>query len=235
MYTCDLNIHGVRLRIKARQPEKIHMLEWLCNLFLVPDGSEPEIEADWTDEDDWDVLSLLATRDMFAFHAAAYENGKGKGILLPGRTSTGKTTIAFSALRSGYGFVGDDVVLYRQDGKDLSLLPFKSYLSLKQGEERQAYNVLEHYPRDVFCTTHARVMVFPQIVSDEESAIIRISDRRTILLGLLRTSIWVKDNALRKTQASILGELCSLPAYDLFLGKNHKRRPRLALELLDRI
>jgi len=235
MYTCDLNIHGVRLRIKARQPEEIQRLESLYSLFLLPSEPEPETEAEWIDGDDLDLLSLLARHDMFAFHAASYVDGSGKGILLPGRAGSGKTTIAFSALSSGYRFVGDDVVLYRQDGKDLSLLPFKSYLSLKQGEERQAYNVLEHYPRDVFCTTHARVMVFPQIVSDEESAIIRISDRRTILLGLLRTSIWVKDNALRKKQASILGELCSLPAYDLFLGKNHKRRPRLAIELLDRI
>ena len=70
------------------------MLEWLCNLFLARDGSEPEIEADWTDEDDWSVLSLLATRDMFAFHAASYVGGNGKGILLPGSAGSGKTTIA---------------------------------------------------------------------------------------------------------------------------------------------
>ncbi|MFQ5925146.1 MAG: hypothetical protein ACE5IE_04030, partial [Dehalococcoidia bacterium] len=180
-------------------------------------------------------LSLLARHDMFAFHAAAYENGKGKGILLPGRGSTGKTTIAFSALSSGYPFVGDDVALCRRDGKDFILLPFKSHLLLKQGGESQTYYVLEHYPRDVFCTTYARVIVFPQIVREEESALKRNGDRRAVLMGLLRTAVWVGDNASRRKQASILEELCTLPAYNLFLGRNHKRRPRLVLELLDRI
>lgn len=193
------------------------------------------MEAEWIGEDDLDLLSLLARHDMFAFHAAAYENGNGNGILLPGRASCGKTTIAFSALSSGYPFVGDDVVLCRRDREGFNLLPLKSYLSLKQGGESQAYYVLEHYPRDVFCTTYARVIVFPQIVREEESAIKRIGDKRTVLVGLIRTASWGRDNALRRRQASILEELCTLPAYSLFLGKNHEARPRLAVELLDRI
>ena len=235
MYSCDLNIHGVRLRIKARQLEKIHRLESLCSLFLLPNESEPEIEVEWIDEDELDILSLLARHDIFAFHAGAYENGNGKGILLPGRAASGKTTIAFSALTSGYPFVGDDVVLCRRDRNDFQLLPFKSYLFLKQGEKSEKYSAPEHYPKDVFCATYARVVVFPQIVREEESAVKRISDKRTVLTGLLRTALWVRDNVSRKRQASILEELCTLPAYNLFLGNDHKRRPQLAIELLDRI
>jgi len=235
MYTCDLNIHGVRLRIKARQQEKIHQLESLCSLFLLPAESESRVETEWTDEDEVDILSLLARHDIFAFHAAAYVNINGKGILLPGKAASGKTTIAFSALTSGYPFVGDDVVLCRRDSNDFRLLPFKSYLFLKHGEESEKYYVSEHYPEDVFCTTYARVIVFPQIVSEEESVITKNSDMRAVLTGLLRTSIWVRDNDSRGRQASILEELCMLPAYNLFLGNDHKRRPQLAIELLDRI
>lgn len=235
MYTCDLNIHGVRLRIKARQQEKIHQLESLCSLFLLPAESESRVETEWTDEDEVDILSLLARHDIFAFHAAAYVNINGKGILLPGKAASGKTTVAFSALTSGYHFVGDDIVLCRRDSNDLRLLPFKSYLFLKQGGESEKYYVAEHYPKDVFCTTYARVIVFPQIVSKEESVITKNSDVRAVLTGLLRTSIWVRDNDSRGRQASILEELCTLPAYNLFLGNDHNRRPQLAIELLDRI
>ncbi|MFC1979732.1 hypothetical protein ACFLVS_02530 [Chloroflexota bacterium] len=78
---------------------------------MLPTESEPEIEAVWIEEDDLDILSILARHDIFAFHAAAYENGNGKGILLPGIAASGKTTIAFSALTTGYPFVGDDVAL----------------------------------------------------------------------------------------------------------------------------
>ncbi|MFC1980312.1 hypothetical protein ACFLVS_05665, partial [Chloroflexota bacterium] len=114
------------MRVKARQQEKIHQLESLCSLFLLPAESEPEIETDWPDEDDLDILSILARHDIFAFHAAAYVNINGKGILLPGRTASGKTTVAYSALTSGYPFVGDDVVLCRWESNDFQLLPFKS-------------------------------------------------------------------------------------------------------------
>jgi hypothetical protein len=79
------------------------------------------------------------------------------------------------------------------------------------------------------------VIVSPQIVSEEESIITKNSDKRTVLTGLLRTAAWVRDNDSRRTQASILEELCTLPAYNLFLGNDHKRRPQLAIELLDRI
>jgi hypothetical protein len=235
MYTCQLNVHGVRVGIKARQPEKIHRLESLYGLFLVPSESEPETEPQWIDEDELDLLSFLARHDIFAFHAAAYENGNGKGILLPGRAASGKTTIAFSALSSGYPFVGDDVALCRQDKKGVRLLPFKSYLSLKQGEENRIYHVLEHYPKDVFCSTYAQVIVFPRIVGEEQSDIRRISEKGAVFLGLLGTAVWVREKVFRRRQASILGELCTLPAYNLFLGNDHKRRPEVAIDLLDRI
>ena len=235
MYTCQLNVHGVRVGIKTRQPGKIHRLKRLYGLFLVPSESEPETEPQWIDEDELDLLSFLARHDIFAFHAAAYENGHGKGILLPGRAASGKTTIAFSALSSGYPFVGDDVALCRRGRKGLRLLPFKSYLSLKQGGESQIYNVLQHYPKDVFCSTYAQVIVFPQIVRERGSGIERISDKRVVFMELLGTAVWVRDNVLRRRQASILEELCTLPAYNLFLGNDHKRRPEVAIDLLDRI
>ena len=235
MYTCNLNIHGVRLRIRARQQEKIHRLESLCSLFLLPEDSESEIEAEWTDEAEPDILSLLARHDMFAFHAGAYQNGNGKGILLPGRAASGKTTIVFSALTSGYPLVGDDVVLCRRDSSDFQLLPFKSYLFLKQGEESEIYHVPEHHSKDIFCTTYARVIVFPQIVDEAQSTIKRLYDNSLLFVGLLRTAVWVNDKAERRRQASIIEELCALPAYSLFLGTDHKIRPQIAIELLDRI
>ena len=235
MYSCDLNIHGIRVRIRTRKQEEIRRLESFCGLFLVPIGPEPESGAELTDEDELDLLSFLARHDIFAFHAAAYQNGSGKGILLPGGAASGKTTIAFSALSSGYPFVSDDVTLCRQEGKDFSLLPFKTYLNLKQDGRGLIYNVLEHYPKDVFGSTHAWAVVFPEIVTEDESSIQRVDDRRTIFAGLLKTAVWVGDNVLRRRQASVLEGLCSLPAYSLFLGNDHKRRPQLAIELLDRI
>lgn len=235
MYACELDIHGVRLRVKARGPERMLGLKSLCSLFVLPDRPEPDTDGEWIDGEELDILYFLARHDMLAFHAAAYENRNGVGVLLPGKGASGKTTIAYSALSSGYPFIGDDVVLCRGEGKDFNLLPFKNHLSLKGNGHDHIDEVLEHHPRDVFCSTRARVIVFPQIVRDERSAIVNLDDRKKIFRKLLENTVWVRDHAVRERQVSVLEKLCTLPAYDLFLGNDHRRRPQIAVEFLDGI
>jgi hypothetical protein len=236
MHTCILNIHDVYIKVNARQPDTIQRIEDLYNLFLLPDTPDVIPEFELTSDDEGDLFTILAQKGMVALHAAAYENINGHGILLPGGAGSGKTTIAFSALTSGYPFIGDDVILCHYNGEGFNLLPFKSYLHLKQNSKTQKYNILEHYPREIFCKTYAKAIVFPRITTDGVTTIKKFNEsRKTTFIKLLKNCVWVKDAPLRKKQASLLEELCTLPVYDLFLGSDHKKRQQLAIELLDGI
>jgi hypothetical protein len=236
MHTCILNIHGVYIKVNARQPDTIKRIEDLYNLFLLADTPDVIPEFELTSDDEGDLFTVLAQKGMLALHAAAYENINRHGILLPGGAGSGKTTIAFSALTSGYPFIGDDVILCHFNGEGFNLLPFKSYLHLKQHSKTQKYNILEHYPPDIFGKTYTEAIVFPRITTDEVTTIRKLNEnRKTIFIELLKNNVWVKDAPLRKKQASLLEELCTLPAYDLFLGLDHKKRQQLAIELLNEI
>jgi len=235
MHTCLLNIHGVRIKLKATQEENTQRITNLCRLFILPNGFNSDTALECSDIDEDKLLSILAGNEMFAFHAAAYENKNKKGILLPGKSSSGKTSIAFSALKIGYPFIGDDVVLCRYNGNAFNLLPFKSYLHLKQNGESRKYDILEHYTADVFCQTNAKAIVFPQITTADTTLIREIKEKKIELSTLLQTSVWVNDKLIRNKHVSMLKELCKLPAYDLFLGLDHKLRPDLAIEILDGI
>ena len=125
MQSCLLNIHGVRIKLKTTEEENTRRIVNLCRLFILANEFNSDTAFECSDIDEDKLLTILASNEMFAFHAAAYENKNKKGILLPGKSSSGKTSIAFSALKTGYPFVGDDVVLCRYNGNAFKLLPFK--------------------------------------------------------------------------------------------------------------
>ncbi len=233
MHSCLLNIHGVRVKVTAQQSDTIEKIAEAYNLFLSPTEEDNKVEV--VIEDDAEIFTILARNNMFAFHAAAYENTNRRGIILPGSSGSGKTSIAFSALDSGHPLVGDDVILCHVYREDFILLPFKNYLNLKQDGQGKKYSILEHHPDNALCNTYARSIVFPQIVAEGITRISRITDFRMVYSKLIRTSIWVKDSYLRKKQAEMLKELAKLPAFDMFLGSDHKERQRLAIEILDEI
>jgi hypothetical protein len=54
----------------------------------------------------------FADRDWFAVHGAVVEKD-GLGVLIPGRSGSGKTTTAIAALAGGFRFLGDDHVVVR--------------------------------------------------------------------------------------------------------------------------
>lgn len=235
MYNCDLDIHGVRIRVTSRQQEDVALLKASYGLFLTVHAFHPDTEIVWPENGDLDLLPCLAKHNLFGFHAAGYKTGKDKGVLLPAGSASGKTTVAYSALLPGYKLVGDDVVLCHRSTKGVEMLPLKNYFSLKKGGETNIYYVLDHHPSDVFCTAYVAAVVFPQIVDDLNSTISIISDKSVVLSRLLSTAVWMQDNTVARNLASLVEQICKLPAYDLLLGKDHLVRPQLALELIDNI
>ena len=81
------------------------------------------------------VLSLgllLRHQGWFPLHAAALAR-EGRGVLLPGRSGQGKTTIALSLLRHGWAALSDDTVLLRAAGNGVRAHAFRRPLCVEPG------------------------------------------------------------------------------------------------------
>lgn len=69
------------------------------------------------------LFELLKRRGHFPLHSAGLCTND-HGILIPGTSGTGKTTLALTLLRSGFDFLGDDAVLLNQTAGTVTALAF---------------------------------------------------------------------------------------------------------------
>jgi len=81
------------------------------------------------------LVALDRSADFCAVHAAALETA-GRGLLLPGRSQSGKSTLAAALAAAGFGFLGDDTIVLAADTLDARAVPFG--ISVKDG----AWNLL---------------------------------------------------------------------------------------------
>ena len=231
MYTLTLNLHGVVVKMLADSREQEKWLKARHRLFLVPEDLGPSAGVPLTE-----IGLLLARHGLFSLHAAAFRNKGGLGILAVGESGSGKSTVAFSALSSGYPYVCDDVALCRQDEHGILLLPFTNQIGIKlELDNTVYYDVLEHHPKDVFCQMSPDVVVFPHITHRRVSTLEKVTDEKTIHHTLVENIFWGTDKSLRQEQAYLLGQLSRLPAYTLLLGKDHKQNPQVAIDLLNEV
>jgi len=73
----------------------------------------------------------------------------------------------------------------RRNKEGVQLLPFKSYLLLKQTSETQAYFVLDNHAREVFSLPYAHLIVFPKIAAERSTGLLRIHDKKETFFKLL--------------------------------------------------
>ncbi|MDD5045213.1 MAG: hypothetical protein PHG51_06730 [Candidatus Omnitrophica bacterium] len=77
------------------------------------------------------LFDWLAKNGYFMMHGCALEKD-GKGILILGSASAGKSTLAFNLLRGDFNCLGDNVILIKKEQNKLFLFPFLKYISLKE-------------------------------------------------------------------------------------------------------
>lgn len=65
------------------------------------------------------LMELLKRRGLYMVHAAGLALG-GRGLLIAGASGAGKTTLALTLLRAGFGFLGDDTIILDADAKALA-------------------------------------------------------------------------------------------------------------------
>ena len=194
-------------------------------------------------------VEFLKRRGYYSMHAAGFCKN-GKAILLPGGSGAGKSTLAITLLRSGFGYLSDDMVYLRWDSRDLKVLGFPEDVdvtdetinffpelaSLQNAPKSVAWAKQSVRPDEIYAvevTREARpgAIVFPKI-SGKERSDVRLIDTdeafREIIANLLLT-----EARSCQSHLNILTELVrQTPCYRLETGRDFDRIPALLGDLL---
>jgi hypothetical protein len=152
------------------------------------------------------LLKLLRPLGFYSLHAAGLVAPKGSGILISSPPGSGKSTLAVGLVRKGWGYLSDDAVLLRMKGDTISALALRQHfyidaaaasryedllidepISDSNGRQRRRLGLEQKYPQQKTRDAIPRVLVFPKIMKQDQSALVDL-DQVTALKYLLAAS-----------------------------------------------
>jgi hypothetical protein len=204
------------------------------------------------------LQELLKARGRYPLHAAGLSD-RGRGILLPGDSGCGKTTLTLALLRGGFDFLSDDTTFLSRNPEDgakkgLRLLAFPDHLDLtpktlgwfpdltaKLREKRAESPLRSKIPfrydeigsGKLVMEAQPRLLLFPEISESERTAVVPM-ERKDALLNLA-PNVWLTQKAVAQPHLEIFGDLVRrCRCYRIRAGRDFKDQPRLIRDLLDR-
>jgi hypothetical protein len=137
------------------------------------------------------LLKLLRRLGFYSLHAAGLVAPKGWGILISGPPGRGKSTLAVGLVRKGWGYLSDDAVLLCMKGDTISTLALRQHfyidaaaasryedlliddqISDSNGRQKRRLGLEQKYPRQKTRDAIPRVLVFPKIIKQDQSALV---------------------------------------------------------------
>jgi hypothetical protein len=202
----------------------------------------------------YSLLLLLYRRGFLALHASGVSR-EGAGYLFVADCGSGKSTHTYTLVSRGWSYLGDDVLLLRNEGTRLEALALRRDLCLDPALARHFPEVLTEGETSPFASRgkrllrmrrlHAnrlverclpRVLVFPEIVSGPESRLLPL-EPAAALLGLVRQGIGIRLDPERvPVHFELLGRLVRQSrCYRLLAGRDAERDPEVVASLLSTV
>ncbi|MBK7708797.1 MAG: hypothetical protein IPJ30_24365 [Acidobacteria bacterium] len=103
------------------------------------------------------AIALLAAPKLFLIHAGAVSIG-GRGILIPGNTFSGKTTLVRTLIEAGGEYYTDDCAILDGDG---NLYPYPIPLAVRDGERRESRSARSLGGADGTIPVRVKLVLFP--------------------------------------------------------------------------
>jgi hypothetical protein len=195
------------------------------------------------------LVEMLKRRGCYSLHAAGF-NKDGKAILIPGTSGAGKSTLAITLLRSGFGYLSDDMVFLRQHSEGLQVLGFPEDVDVSEqtidffpelhflgrspkaaGWSKRPVRADEIYGVELVCDARPGAIVFPQI-SATGTSLLRPIGADEALLEMV-SNVLLTEGRSCQNHLNVLTELVShTPCYRLETGRDFDRIPFLLGELL---
>jgi hypothetical protein len=184
-------------------------------------------------------LSILLHRHgLFSMHAAALARG-GRGLVVAAAADSGKSTLTFRLVQSGWHYLSDDTILLRPTPDGVMVLGLRSHFSLDPEaedlfpglaagreasllkEEKWAVNVEALYPEQRIAVCRPNVLLFPTIVDEAESQVVPTSNAEAIGALLAQSSLARVKLDHAAEHIDVLGQLVrGTEAYRLYAGRD---------------
>ena len=175
---------------------------------------------------------------VFPVHAAGLERD-GMGILFPGKSNCGKSTLSLHLLRNGYKLLGDDTVFVRRGESGTELLFFPEEVDVcdetvdlypqlalarnlteDRWQPKARVNLNEIGPNAVVESSPARLLVFPVIAEDGKTRYEQVNPTEALAELILYAFLFM-DPRTSKENFAILAELVqTVKSYRLYMGRD---------------
>jgi len=196
------------------------------------------------------LSEMLRSRNLYLIHAAALAR-EGKGVLIPGFTGNGKTTLSIALLSGGFKFLSDDRPFLKRNKDGFQLLAFPEGLDvtgqtisffpelthspndvLDVGLRKKMFRVEKIYPDSIVNSCRPKVLLFPNIVKKKRSRLKPISKIEAVA-KLLPYSLLVFDQEVSEKHFHLLCQLVEeIDCYRLDFGMDFLEVHRLIEEIL---
>jgi hypothetical protein len=196
------------------------------------------------------IVLLLRDRGLYGMHAATLAR-EGRGVLIPAVADSGKSTLAFRLVQSGWDYLSDDTVLLRRRPAHVEVLGLRSHFGLDADmeevfpeigrgreasllkEEKWAVNIEAIFPgrRGARCVPHA--LLFPTIVDADLSALHPVGAGEALRVLVEQSALSRVDIPGAREHFEALAWIArEVPAYRLRSGRDLLRDPGRASSLL---
>ena len=195
------------------------------------------------------LIEMLKRRGCYSVHSAGFSKG-GRAILIPGTSGAGKSTLAITLLRSGFGYLSDDMVFLRRGSDGLGVLGFPEDIDVSdqtisffpelaflgrapktRGWPKRQVRADEVYGVGLIREAKPGAIVIPQI-AHRETSVLKPIDSDEALLEMV-SNVLLTEGSACQSHLDILTELVrQTPCYRLETGSDFDRIPFLLDELL---
>jgi hypothetical protein len=195
------------------------------------------------------LVEILKRRGCYGVHAAGFSKD-GRAVLIPGTSGAGKSTLAITLLRSGFGYLSDDMVFLQRRTEGLAVLGFPEDVDVsdqtigffpeldflrsspkwvawakRQVRADQVYGV------ELIQEARPGAIVMPK-VSGKERSVLRPIDADEALLEMVSNVLLTEPRSCQ-SHLDVLTQLVrQTPCYRLETGRDFDRIPILFAELL---
>jgi hypothetical protein len=195
------------------------------------------------------LVDALKRRGRYNVHAAGLSI-HGKGLLFPGESGYGKTTLTLALLRAGFGFLSDDLMLLDPRGDRVHLLAFPDEIDVTENTARmfpELAPVLEAPSRPDWPKRQVRVaeiygagfvpecepaaIIFPRVAHTDHTELEPMAPEEAFFE--LIASVTLTEQASSQAHLDAIGALLrQVPCYRMRTGRDLDTLPARLVELV---